>query len=173
MEIKQENTQSTNVDIQTLKKEAEDWARTNLGTQFQFRKGQLESIVYTLNNILNRNIETSVLQMPTGSGKSLTCIISAGVLAKYHDMKSYILASDLYLWQQYADAIDKYKLRQFGYMKGSIGNYWCSMSHCDYMIGRCRMEKVGFAQMRQREWREKNGWDCANSCEYVQSRIRA
>lgn len=174
MEINEENSiQQKQTDIQTLKSQVEDWAIDNLGKQFQFRKGQLESIVYTLNNILNRNIETSVLQMPTGSGKSLTCIISAGVLAKYYGMKSYILASDLYLWQQYADAIDNYKLRQFGYMKGSIGNYWCSMSHCDYMTGRCRMEKVGFVQMRQREWREKNGWDCANACEYVQSRIRA
>ena len=170
-----ENNENNNIKtgIQTLKQQAEEWAVQNLGKLFKFRKGQLESIVYTLNNILNRNIETTVLQMPTGSGKSLTCIISSGVLAKYYNMKSYILASDLYLWQQYADAIDKYRLKQFGYMKGSIGNYWCSMSHCDYMTGKCRMAKVGFSQMRQREWREKNGYDCANTCQYVQSRIRA
>ena len=167
-----ENTKEQ-IDVSVLKQQAEEWAMQNIGKQFQFRKGQLESIVYTLNNILNRNIETSVLQMPTGSGKSLTCIIAAGVLAKYYNMKSYILASDLYLWQQYADAIDKYHLRQFGYMKGSIGNYWCSMSHCDYMTGKCRMSKVGFAQMRQREWRENNGYECGNACQYVQSRIRA
>lgn len=173
MDVQETNTIQPQTDIQTLKAQAEEWAADNLDGQFVFRRGQLESIVYTLNNILNRNIETSVLQMPTGSGKSLTCIISAGVLAKYYSMKSYILASDLYLWQQYADAINRYRLRQFGYMKGSIGNYWCNMSHCDYMTGRCRMEKVGFAQMRQREWREKNGYDCASRCEYVQSRVRA
>ena len=96
-------TKNETIDVGTLKQQAEEWATKNIGKNFQFRKGQLESIVYTLNNILNRNIETSVLQMPTGSGKSLTCIIAAGVLAKYYGMKSYILASDLYLWQQYAD----------------------------------------------------------------------
>ena len=67
-----ENNENNNIktDIQTLKQQAEEWAFQNLGKLFKFRKGQLESIVYTLNNILNRNIETTVLQMPTGSGKS-------------------------------------------------------------------------------------------------------
>ena len=160
-------------DLFAIKDNVEKWTHDNLGSKFAFRKGQLEAIVYIIDNILNRELETSVLQMPTGSGKSLTCIIAAGTLAVYYKIRSYILASDLYLWQQYADAIDKYHLKQFGYLKGSIGNYWCDMWHTDYNVGKCRVEKVGIAQMRNRDWRVSNGWTCADSCLYMRQRFRA
>ena len=92
-----------------IKDQIEEWTSANIGYDFTFRKNQLETIVHIINSIVNDDVRTHVIQAPTGTGKSLMCIIAAGVLAKYYDMRSYILASDLYLWKQYSDAIDKFK----------------------------------------------------------------
>ena len=81
--------------VDDIRLQVEDWTFQNISKNFVFRKGQLEYIVYIINNIINRTIETTILQMPTGSGKSLTCIIAAGVLSAYYNKKSYILASEL------------------------------------------------------------------------------
>ena len=168
-----ENSNTAAPSINEIKEQVEDWTIDNLGKDFVFRKGQLEYIVYIINNIINRSLETTILQMPTGSGKSLTCIIAAGVLWKFYNKKSYILASDLYLWEQYAAAIKKYRLNNFGYLKGSIGNYWCDLWHTDYNVGRCKIEKVGISNLRNKEWRRSHGWSCAETCTYMQDRFRA
>ena len=149
------------------------WASDNLGDKFSFRKHQLESIVYIINNIVNLSHETTVIQAPTGSGKSLICIISAGVLATYYGKKSYILASDLYLWSQYMDAINKFKLKRFGYLKGSIGNYTCFKNHMDYNLGMCKIQKVGLGILRNKEARERIGFYCVDTCQYMMHRFRA
>ena len=140
---------------------------------FEFRENQLESITQLIDNILNKDIETTVMQAPTGTGKSIITIITAGVLAQFYDMKSYILASDLYLWNQYAAAITKFNLKQFGYLKGSIGNYKCHINNMDFSCGKCRIQKVGISQLRNREWRMAHGWSCAENCLYMKQRFRA
>ena len=156
-----------------IKNQVEEWTYANIGSDFTFRKNQLETIVHIVNSIVNEDVRTHVIQAPTGTGKSLMCIISAGVLAKYYDKRSYILASDLFLWKQYSDAIDKFRLRDFGYLKGSIGNYRCDITHTDYQTGRCRVQKVSIASLRNREQRHKMGYDCADTCLYMRQRFRA
>ena len=159
-------------DRESLEKNIREWCSNNI-KDFKFRKNQLESIVYILNNILNKNTETTVVQAPTGTGKSLICIISAGVLATYYNMKSYILASDLYLWNQYAKAINKHRLKQFGYLKGSIGNYRCNVNNMDLTVGRCKINKIGIPLLRNRTWRVTNGYSCVDTCVYMRQRFRA
>ena len=85
-------------------KNIKTWVSTNL-QNFEFRPHQLETIYSIINNIVNKNTETTIIEAPTGSGKSLLCLISAGVLYDFYKLQSYILCSDLYLWQQYADFI--------------------------------------------------------------------
>ena len=160
-------------EVEEIKNNVIEWTNKNIGKDFQFRPNQLDAIVYIINNILNNNVETSVIQAPTGTGKSLICIISAGVLATYYEMKSYILASDLYLWQQYMSAINKYKLKDFGYLKGSIGNYRCDVSHVDYNIGKCKLNKVALSTLRNKETRYSSGYRCADNCLYMRHRFRA
>lgn len=150
-----------------------DWAETNLNIEFKFRPHQLDSIVRIIFSIVYKPHSMTVVEAPTGSGKSLICIISAGVLAKYYGKTSYILASDLYLWKQYSDAIDGYRLNDFGYLKGSIGNYHCDVNHMDYNLGKCKIQKVGLNNLRNREWRNANGYRCAGTCEYMKHRFRA
>lgn len=156
-----------------IKEQVEEWTEANIGDQFTFRKNQLETIVHIIDSIVNKDVRTHVIQAPTGTGKSLMCIIAAGVLAKHYDMRSYILASDLYLWKQYSDAIDKFKLKDFGYLKGSIGNYRCNITHTDLMSGRCKIQKVGIASLRNRDWRHTHGYECADTCIYMRQRFRA
>lgn len=163
----------SNRTIESIRNKIVEWTERNIGSDFSFRQGQLEGILYIINNILNRDVETTIIQAPTGSGKSLILIIAAGVLSTYYNLKSYILASDLYLWQQYAAAINKYKLRNFGYLKGSMGNYTCHRTNTDYQTGKCRIEKVSLTNMRNRDWRMKNGWSCAETCLYMKQRFRA
>ena len=83
-----------------IKRRVEEWTSDNISDDFEFRKNQLETIVHIIDSIVNNDVRTHVIQAPTGTGKSLMCIISAGVLAKYYSLRSYILASDLFLWQQ-------------------------------------------------------------------------
>ena len=161
------------IDISEIKDNIKKWVEDNIGSDFVFRPNQLDSIAYIINNILNEKHETTVIQAPTGSGKSLLCIISAGVLASYYQMKSYILASDLYLWNQYAAAIDKYKLKQFGYLKGSIGNYRCHVNNLDYNIGKCKQNKVSLNVLRDVKGRVSLGYRCADTCLYMKHRFRA
>ena len=100
--------------------------------------------MFVIKSILNDNRETSIIEAPTGSGKSLISIISAGVLSKYYHKSSYILCSDLFLWQQYADFIQNKDLKIFGYIKGAIGNSTCFTNKQDLSCGRCRLAKVTY-----------------------------
>lgn len=159
--------------IETIYEHIKEWAADNIGKSFTFRQNQLEAIGYIINSVVNNKYKVNTIQAPTGTGKSLICIISAGVLSKYYNLKSYILASDLYLWQQYADAIDKYRLKDFGYLKGSQGNYYCKVSCCDFQYGKCKIEKIGLNKLRKKDWRDKNGYSCVDGCIYMQQRFRA
>ena len=129
--------------------------------------------MFVIKSILNDNRETSIIEAPTGSGKSLISIISAGVLSKYYHKSSYILCSDLFLWQQYADFIQNKDLKNFGYIKGAIGNYICFTNKQDLSCGRCRLAKVSYRQLKDKNWRERNFFSCVERCVYMQQRFRA
>lgn len=129
--------------------------------------------MFVIKSILNDNRETSIIEAPTGSGKSLISIISAGVLSKYYHKSSYILCSDLFLWQQYADFIQNKDLKNFGYIKGAIGNYTCFTNKQDLSCGRCRLAKVSYRQLKDKNWRERNFFTCVERCIYMQQRFRA
>ena len=129
--------------------------------------------MFVIKSILNDNRETSIIEAPTGSGKSLISIISAGVLSKYYHKSSYILCSDLFLWQQYADFIQNKDLKNFGYIKGAIGNYICFTNKQDLSCGRCRLAKVSYRQLKDKNWRERNFFSCVERSVYMQQRFRA
>lgn len=153
--------------IQNIK----NWVDTNL-YGFSFRKYQLESIYGLINNILNNKRETTIIEAPTGSGKSLICLITAGVLSKYYDKSSYILCSDLYLWKQYADFIDLHQL-PFGKLKGSKGNYTCDRNSQDLTLAVCKLKGISYRQLMDLNFAISNGYDCACTCQYIKERRKA
>ena len=138
-----------------------EWTRKYMGPSFTFREYQESIIVGIISNCLGEgsNYETLVLEAPTGSGKSLLCLISAGVLAEYYDMPSYILCSDLYLYKQYEDAIKAAKL-PFGMLKGSRNNYRCHVVDNDLQFANCKLWRVPMKDILSKSWCEnQNGLD--------------
>ena len=149
-----------------------NWTASHL-KDFKFREHQLETICGIIENVLNPDaIKNQIIEAPTGSGKSIICVISAGVLSDCYGKTSYILASDLYLWQQYADFIKAQNLK-FGAIKGIAGNYTCKKNNEDLSNAECKIARIKYKMLFNENTAKKIGFSCANTCEYIQSRKKA
>lgn len=149
------------------------WTKENLGDDFSFREYQLENIVKIIANCLNTKMANTVCEAPTGSGKSIIVIVSAGVLADYYDKSSYILCSDLYLWDQYDIFIKKHLLKNFGAIKGIKGNYICDRNLKDAAYAECRMMGVSWNTLADPIKAADMEFLCAETCEYCLCRAKA
>lgn len=148
----------------------DNWVSSNIG-EFKFRKYQKEKIIDIIENIIyTKENHNHIIEAPTGSGKSIIIMISAGVLAKYYNIWSYILCSDLYLWDQYANFIKAHNKMNFGIIKGQSGNYECSINHEDIRNSDCRMGGIAWNSLFSKKNANKLGYVCANTCEYIQAR---
>ena len=147
------------------------WAASHI-KDFKFRQHQLEAIESIISGVIGKESTTQIIEAPTGSGKSIICIIAAGVLDECYGKKSYILCSDLYLWSQYEQFIKKNCL-DFGCIKGQTGNYECKVNKCDMRNADCRMAKVPFSVLFSNAAASARGFKCAKDCEYVQARKKA
>jgi len=156
-----------------IEKYVEQWTQEKIGQDFEFRPHQKETIINVIENILNHKHRNYIIEAPTGSGKSLINIISAGVLADFYEMDSYILVSDLFLWEQYENFLKKYKNTGIASLKGQAGNYICGINGEDMKNADCRMAGLSWAALFNPKSIEKYGYDCAYGCEYVQARKRA
>lgn len=158
--------------FEDIRANVESWAKQHLDKEFRFREYQLDIISSIIYRIVNDNTQTQIVEAPTGSGKSILCIVAAGVLAEHYGKTSYILCSDLYLWSQYEAFISKNEL-PFGALKGQSGNYICEANGLDVKLGACKIERIPWRQLYKREQATKLGFACADSCEYVLARRRA
>ena len=150
-----------------------EWTENNIGEDFKFRVHQLEAIIDIVDNIVNKYKQNIVIEAPTGSGKSLINIISAGVLNEYFDLTSYILVSDLFLWEQYDKFIIKHPKMKFASIKGQTGNYNCKLNNEDIRNADCRMCGLSWAAMMNPDTQKRFGYDCARNCEYIKVRQKA
>ena len=156
-----------------IEKYVEQWTQEKIGPDFTFRLHQKETIINIIENILTHKYKNYIVEAPTGSGKSLINIISAGVLADFYEMDSYILVSDLFLWEQYENFLKKYKNTGIASLKGQTGNYCCSINGEDVRNAECRMADISWTALFNPNTIEKYGFTCAYTCEYVQARKRA
>lgn len=160
-----------------IESQIKEWVLENIGSSFVFREYQLEAIVNIVSNIVNEkeNTHTQIIEAPTGSGKSLIVIISAGVLWDFYKKTSYILCSDLYLWDQYASFIKSHKSinNKCGQLKGQTGNYHCLINNEDIRHADCRIAKIAWRTLFDRTSAKKVGYECARRCEYVKARHKA
>ena len=161
------------VDNEQIGKYVELWTHDKIGPEFEFRPHQKETIINIVSNILSHGHRNYIVEAPTGSGKSLINIISAGVLADFYEMDSYILVSDLFLWEQYENFLNKYKNTGIASLKGQTGNYVCEINGEDMKNADCKMAGLSWAAMFNPKTIEKYGYDCAYKCEYVCARKRA
>lgn len=160
---------------ETINKQVENWTKKYLKSKFSFRPHQKEIIVDIISNIVNDEDKNHnhMVEAPTGSGKSLVNIVSAGVLDEYYGMTSYILCSDLYLWEQYDQFIRENPKLKMASIKGQTGNYECMLNHEDIRNADCKMANVSWRSLITGKAAELYGYDCCFSCQYVQARKRA
>lgn len=156
-----------------IKSNVEAWASSNIAIKdFKFREFQEDIIVKTIFNIVNSAEQNQIIEAPTGAGKSIICLVTAGVLADYYGLKSYILCSDLYLWSQYENFISLNNLN-FGILKGSRGNYVCDKNNQDISLSACKIEGLGWKTICNFKLAKSKGFDCAEICEYAIQRQKA
>ena len=160
-------------DDETIIEVCNEWVKNKISKDFKFREYQLECIVKIIQNVLTHGNHNYVVEAPTGSGKSLINIISAGVLADYFDVTSYILVSDLFLWEQYANFLNKHKKTGIAMLKGKIGNYKCILNGEDITLADCTVAGLSWASMYNKNTIDKYGYDCAYTCPYVKARKKA
>ena len=163
------------INKEELKQHIIEWAEIHIGSSFEFREYQFDAVFDICLNILEGINHNQIIEAPTGSGKSLLNIISAGVLAEYYGKSSYILVSDLYLWKQYEDFINKHQniKRKFGILKGQTGNYTCLRNNEDMRNADCRMGGISWAKLFNYSSAKQLGYECANTCSYVRERKKA
>jgi Rad3-related DNA helicase len=157
----------------TIEECVKDWVFEKISKNFKFRKYQLECIINIIDNILSHGNHNYVVEAPTGSGKSLINLIAAGVLADYWDVTSYLLVSDLFLWEQYSDFLMKHKKMGIAMLKGKIGNYKCMLNGEDITLADCTLSGLSWASMYNMNTIKEYGYDCAHSCQYVKARKKA
>lgn len=159
---------------QNIEDNVHNWVNNFIGQNFTFRQYQFEKICDILENILiTKENHVHIVEAPTGSGKSLIIMISAGVLAKYYGLTSYILCSDLFLFGQYETFIKAHPLMNFGMIKGQTGNYCCTINGEDMKNADCRLAQIAWSALFNEEKAEELGYPCAKECEYVQARKKA
>ena len=140
------------------------------GDNFIFRKGQLEAIESIINNVMH-NIKQTVLEAPTGSGKSVIGMIAAYVLWKKYGKKSYILTSDLSLYAQYENDIKKLNVNCFGCVKGKE-NYICDDNGCKVSQSTCALQGLSVKALLKNP-KFSYRFKCVHSCQYIKDYAKA
>lgn len=138
-----------------------------LGPSFTFREGQLDAIVQIVANVKD-NVKHTMLEAPTGSGKSMIALLSAYALWMLCGKKTYILVSDLSLYKQYENDIYKLNSTYFGCIKGKE-NYICSENGCKASHSVCSLAGASISTMLS----EPDKWRCRHTCQYMKDYIRA
>jgi len=129
------------------------------GRDFNFRPQQREVVLDIVNSFFDGNCNLYLLDAPTGSGKSVIAMVTAGFLTEFQ-MRGYILASDLMLQDQYERDLKKYRLG-WGIIKG-VDNYNCVVNAEKFSMGECRLKNVSYE--------EAESLPCFSDCGYLYGR---
>lgn len=146
------------------------WAKEHLGENFEFREYQLNTIVQIIKYKLT-GVKTQVMEAPCGSGKSTIAFIVCGVLWESFGLKSYILVSDLSLFEQYEQDLKKYNLN-WGKLKGK-DNYQCQRNGQVFTNGECQIKGIGIPTLSDPDASASKGFSCGPRCKYVIERKKA
>jgi ATP-dependent DNA helicase DinG len=138
-------------------------SNNTFGENFQFRKGQRETITSIVEAYIEDPESTVVIDAPTGTGKSLIAMWCSYIF-KEMGKRGYLLTSDLSLQDQYEHDFYKFKLG-WPSIRG-IDNYDCHVNGLKFSLGECRMRNMGYEQAEKQ-------LQCAAKCDYIQTRKRS
>lgn len=141
----------------------ESLSSNTFGENFQFRKGQRETITSIIEAYIEDPESTVVIDAPTGTGKSLIAMWCSYIF-KEMGKRGYLLTSDLSLQDQYEHDFYKFKLG-WPSIRG-IDNYDCHENGLKFSLGECRMRNMSYDQAEKQ-------LPCAVSCDYIQTRKRS
>ncbi|MDD5649174.1 MAG: helicase C-terminal domain-containing protein [Candidatus Nanoarchaeia archaeon] len=147
------------MEINKIEDYIEDFKKSFLSEDFQWRKGQKEAIINIIETYYDKRYDTVILDAPVGSGKSIIAMCSAWILNR-ENKKGYILASDISLQEQYEKDFQKLKLN-WGSVKG-IDNYICIDNMEKASIGTCKIKDIYAGKM-----------SCYTECPYYSARDHA
>lgn len=147
------------MEINKIEDYIEDFKKSFLSEDFQWRKGQKEAIINIIETYYDKRYDTVILDAPVGSGKSIIAMCSAWILNR-ENKKGYILASDISLQEQYEKDFQKLKLN-WGSVKG-IDNYICIDNMEKASIGTCKIKDIYAGKM-----------SCYIECPYYSARDHA
>lgn len=156
--------------MQSLEQSIQDIALELLGEDFVFRPHQLEAVKSIVENVMS-NTKHMVLEAPTGSGKSIIGMLAACTLYKLFSKRSYILVSDLSLYDQYENDMKRTGSSMFGCVKGKE-NYTCWMNGCRASQSLCSLQNMSPIKLMagaKGSWR----FPCKDQCKYMQDYIHA
>lgn len=156
--------------ISIMKEAIKSCAVELFGSKFNFRKGQLEAIESIIVNV-NSTVKQTVLEAPTGSGKSVIGIVTAYALWKLYEKKSYILTSDLSLFAQYENDIHNLNVNCFGCIKGK-DNYVCADNGCKVSQATCALHGLSVISLLNNP-KYSRRFTCVKNCQYIRDYAKA
>jgi len=141
-----------------IEEHLKDFVQTFLPINFQWRKGQKESILEII-EAYDNGTKTVILDCPVGGGKSAIALAVSYILNK-KNKSGYILSSEIALQEQYETDFKKFRL-DWGSVKG-IDNYTCSDNYEKNSLGTCRIRNKAPKKMY-----------CYRDCPYFSARDHA
>lgn len=147
---------------ETLEEKLDELVYRRFGKSYKFRQGQKETIIDILDTYFNSDVDTYVLQAPTGSGKSHIAMICSAFFEE-QKLKGYILTSELVLQDQYIGDFYKFGI-PWGFVKGS-NTYTCAVNQLPFSLGECRIQKLSYEQAED--------LSCWEECGYLVNRKKA
>jgi len=168
------NNNDLHISKDCIESNIDEWTPLNLGEKFTYREHQKEEIITLIYNVVNHKVHNQICEAPTGSGKSIINIVVACILNTYYNLSSYILVSDLFLWDQYDQFLKKNKtLKNVAILKGQTGNYKCDKNNEDMQTADCKLAGLSWGALYDINKAREKGYECALKCEYLKSRKKA
>lgn len=139
----------------------EDLSEKGLNKE-RFKKDQYDVVLRICDNIINGKKKATIIEAPTGTGKSIISMVSSLVLNRCGKI-GYIITSDLQLQKQYEKDFNKFGLN-WGSIKG-VDNYECTLNNEKFSIGECQQRGLNLTEIEE--------LDCSLDCPYMSTRRRA
>lgn len=128
----------------------------------RFIKDQYNIVLRICDNVINGKKRSTIIEAPTGTGKSIISMVAALVLNRC-GKSGYIITSDLQLQRQYEEDFAKFGLK-WGSIKG-VDNYECTLNNEKFSIGECQQRGLNLMEIEE--------LDCSLDCPYMSTRRKA